>query len=164
METKEKTSKIINPAGGTQDNTVQKVSFNQLADEYLGVLNKDTKNIQAILPFLLKLQCEKGKSYGRSWYKYGDMSAFFNTARKWDRLENIMKLAMEQGIENLFNGSAGTSKETVLDTIIDLSVYCLMWAGAIAEDHPELWEQFVKSNGLEFPEEMIQQFLNSKSV
>ena len=71
-----------------------------------------------------------------------------NIARKWDRIDTIMKNAMENGVQTLFNGTSDLSTETVLDTIIDLSVYGLMWSSYIASRYPELWDRFLKMNDL----------------
>lgn len=112
------------------------------------VLFEDNLAIQKIIPALLLLQNRKERFYGESWRKYGDVSAFFNTARKWDRIESIMTSALKNGVDTLFDGSSDLSTETVLDTIIDLSLYGLMWSSYIASRHPELWERFLQLNEL----------------
>lgn len=111
-------------------------------------LFEDNLAVQKIIPEILLLQNRKERFYGESWRKYGDVSAFFNTARKWDRIETIMTDAMKTGTDTLFDGSSDLSTETVLDTIIDLSLYGLMWASYIASRYPELWERFLKTNDL----------------
>lgn len=111
-------------------------------------LNHDNKNMLSILPDILKLQNEKERVYGRSWCKHGDLSAFFNLERKWDRIQNIMERAMKEGTDTLFSAESGTPTETILDTIIDLGCYSIMWAGYIKERYPELFEQFKAQNGL----------------
>ena len=109
----------------------------------------DNENILEIMPKLLKLQNEKGLIYGRSWCKYGEFSAFMNCARKWDRIENIMTNAMDNGIDNvLHSDKSSTPTETFLDTVVDLGMYCLMWAGYIKEHYPKEWEKFEKFNKL----------------
>ena len=104
----------------------------------------DQLAIENILPNLLLLQNRKEKFYGESWRKYGDIGAFFNTARKWDRIETIMNDAMKNGTDKLFNGSNDLSTETILDTIIDLGLYSLMWASYIASRYPEMWDKFLE--------------------
>lgn len=111
-------------------------------------LNHDNRNMLSILPDILKLQNEKERVYGRSWCKHGDLSAFFNLERKWDRIQNIMEKAMKEGTDTLFSAESGTPTETILDTIIDLGCYSIMWAGFIKERHPELFEQFKRQNNL----------------
>lgn len=111
-------------------------------------LLEDNLAIQKIIPALLLLQNRKERFYGQSWRKYGDISAFFNTARKWDRIETMMKEAMKKGTDTLFDGSSELSTETVLDTIIDLSLYGLMWSSYIATRFPHLWEKFLSLNDL----------------
>lgn len=110
----------------------------------------DNLAIHNILPSMLVLQNRKERFYGESWRKYGDVGAFLNMARKWDRIEHIMKDAMETGTDKLFDESSGLSTETVLDTIIDLSMYGLLWSSYIASRFPNLWERFLKLNDLDF--------------
>ena len=111
-------------------------------------LFEDNLAVQNILPELLLLQNRKEKYYGESWRNYGDIGAFLNTARKWDRIDTIMRTAMEHGTQVLFDGSSDLSTETVLDTIIDLSLYSLMWSSYIASRYPELWDRFLCMNDL----------------
>ena len=111
-------------------------------------LFEDNIAVQKIIPAILLLQNRKERFYGESWRKYGDVSAFFNTARKWDRIETIMKDAMKNGVDSLFDGSSDLSTETILDTIVDLSLYGLMWSSYIASRYPELWDRFLKTNDL----------------
>ena len=109
---------------------------------------EDNINILSMMPKLLKLQNDKAKLYGRSWCKHGDLSAFFNMERKWDRIQNIMEKAMENGVSTLHTGASSTATETFMDTIVDLGLYSLMWAGFIAEEHPEEFESVMKNNQL----------------
>lgn len=110
----------------------------------------DNVNLLEILPDLLKLQNTKGLIYSRSWNKHGDLSAFFNLERKWDRIYNIMDKAMKNGVETLHSdkSSSSTPTETFLDTIVDLGLYALMWAGYIRECYPEEYASFKSSNQL----------------
>lgn len=135
----------LNPLGTDEDNllTCWKEYFSCQTS-----LNHYNKNMLSILPDILKLQNEKERVYGRSWCKHGDLSAFFNLERKWDRIQNIMERVMKEGVDTLFSSDSGTPTETILDTIIDLGCYSIMWAAYIKERHPELFEQFKKQNGL----------------
>lgn len=117
-----------------------------LADEK--ELHEDNLKVQTIIPYLLKLQNQKESFYGNSWRQYGDMSAFFNLARKWNRIETIMQTAMQQGTEHLFDESSQLATETILDTIADLALYGLMWSADIAQRYPNLWERFLEMNKL----------------
>lgn len=122
--------------------------------EVLGTEDKfyeDSVAVQNILPYLLLLQNNKEKCYGESWRKYEDIGAFLNLARKYDRIENIMKRAMLEGTQVLWDGSSDLSTETILDTIADLALYSLMWTSYIATRYPQLWERFLTMNGLVKP-------------
>ena len=108
----------------------------------------DNVNVLEVLPELLSLQNDKGVIYGRSWCKHGDLSAYFNLERKWDRIYNIMDKAMKNGIDTLFSDDSSTPTETFVDTIADLALYSLMWVGYIKETHPEEFEKFLRANDL----------------
>ena len=111
-------------------------------------LYPDGVNVHQIITPILRLQHDKEAVYGQSWRKYGNMSAFLNTARKWDRIDNIMRNAMENGMNFLFSDEAGTAQETFLDTVVDLANYSLLWVGYIASEHPDMWNRFLESNRL----------------
>ena len=113
-------------------------------------INHDNSNLLTILPFLLKLQNRKEAQYGRSWCKKGDVSAFFNIERKYDRVDNIMGRALEDGVKAVLcdNELSGTPTETFLDTVVDMGIYSLMWAGFIREERYEQWERFIYGNNL----------------
>lgn len=138
MEVKEKMSDAL-------DNILMKYKKTMSSESELF---EDNLAVQSILPELVLLQNRKEKFYGQSWRKYGDIGAFMNIARKWDRIDTIMKGAMKNGTESLFDGSSDLSTETILDTIIDLSLYGLMWASYIKTRYPEMWERFLKMNDL----------------
>ena len=111
-------------------------------------LCEDNINLMEMFPKFLKLQNEKGRLYGRSYAKHGDLSIFFNLERKWDRIYNIMSKVMKEGMDSLHSESSSTPTETFMDTIVDLGLYSLMWAGHIRSEHPEEFEKFIKSNKL----------------
>lgn len=111
--------------------------------------HEDNCKIQEILPYLVLLQNQKESFYGNSWRKYGDVSAFFNLARKFDRIDTIMRQAMQQGVDTMFEEDSQLSTETIFDTIADLALYGLMWSADIAKRYPELWEKFLKANELQ---------------
>lgn len=127
------------------DNNISSQNSSMNTMDELGV---DNQAIREILPALLTLQNNKESFYGESWRKYEDVGAFLNLARKWDRIDNIMRNAMKSGTEGLFDGSNDLSTETILDTIVDLSLYGLMWSSYIARRYPELWDKFLKMNDL----------------
>lgn len=112
----------------------------------------DSRNVLEIIPSLVKLQNSKGHQYGRSYCKFGEMSIFFNLSRKYDRVENIMKRAMENGVESTLHGDSSdssTAAETWNDTINDMAVYSLMWAGWLRENYPEEWQKFIDLNDID---------------
>ena len=111
-------------------------------------LTPDSINMLEVFPDLLRLQNDKGQLYGRSYCRHGSLSVFFNLERKWDRISNIMTRAMRDGTDSLYSGESDTATETFLDTVVDLSVYSLMWVGLIREERPEMYQRFLKSNDL----------------
>ena len=112
-------------------------------------LCQDNVSIMRLMPKLLKLQNDKGRMYGRSYAKHGSASIFMNVERKFDRISNIMDRAMKEGIDSLFTEQSSTPTETFMDTVVDLGLYGLMWAGYIADKHPEVYKQFLTLNKLQ---------------
>ena len=108
----------------------------------------DNIEIMELFPKLLKLQNQKGLIYGRSYIKYGETSIFMNISRKFDRVENIMKKAMENGTKSLHGDGSSTPTETMLDTVVDMGLYSIMWAAYIKEQYPEEYDKFLSINGL----------------
>jgi len=103
-----------------------------------------------VLADLLSLHSIKQRAYGASWRKHGEfLSIFANITRKADRL---------------FAGGTETPDETLLDTIADLAVYCMLyrsWLHDTADEFDEgmtrsagavaAYAQFVHPNGAELP-------------
>ena len=112
-------------------------------------LCKDNIAMMKLMPKLLKLQNDKGRVYGRSYAKHGDVSIFLNVERKFDRISNIMDKAMKDGVDTLYTAQSSTPTETFMDTVVDLGLYGLMWAGYIADEHPEVYNQFLSLNKLQ---------------
>lgn len=112
-------------------------------------LCEDNVAMMKLMPKLLKLQNDKGRVYGRSYAKHGDTSIFLNVERKFDRISNIMDRAMREGVDTLYAGQSATPTETFMDTVVDLGLYGLMWAGYIADEHPEVYNQFLTLNKLQ---------------
>lgn len=137
--------KTINPQDAIRDNLIKEYT------EYTkrqAELFPDGLNAQRVITAILQLQHDKEAVYGQSWRKYGMASAFLNTARKWDRIDNIMRKALEQGEQVLTSNEAGTAQETFMDTLVDLASYSLLWVGFMAEQHPEMWQKFMEMNRL----------------
>ena len=112
-------------------------------------LCEDNVAMMKLMPKLLKLQNDKGRVYGRSYAKHGDVSIFLNVERKFDRISNIMDKAMKDGVDTLYTAQSSTPTETFMDTVVDLGLYGLMWAGYIADEHPEVYNQFLALNKLQ---------------
>ncbi len=84
----------------------------------------------------IKTVSQKDQDYGGSWKKYGGVGAYFNVARKWDRIE-----AMVKGIREVDHGShivtapqydlfghvqADPSHDGLIESIRDLRGYLLL--------------------------------------
>jgi len=112
-------------------------------------LYPDGINVQLIIPALLQLQHDKEEIYGQSWRDYGHISAFLNVARKWSRIDKMMRRAMKDGVDTLFTGIPDADGESNVDSIVDFTNYGLLWVGYIAAEHPEAWNNFLKVHGLQ---------------
>jgi len=72
-----------------------------------------------LLDLIFSVAAAKGSNYKDSWAKRGLFSITQNLERKWNRIENML---FEFDVEKL----ALESDESVLETIMDLAVYCLL--------------------------------------
>lgn len=96
---------------------------------------------------LHKLQKIKGEKYRNSWQKRGEIvSIFGNVARKFDRIENIIK-AIQTGkkIDTMF----ADGEEPLIETITDLANYCILWICFIKIMRPSEYQSWLKRNLLE---------------
>lgn len=103
--------------------------------DYDAPVREDNLLVAVTLPFILELQYKKEGTYGRSWCKRGEMDTFFNTARKFDRIENIM-----------LNGAKDEVGESKVDTVGDLTSYGLLWLTYILRNQPEAFMAWVDAN------------------
>lgn len=109
------------------------------------------------LPFLQEVAdadvqqlLQKDKEYGASWKSRGGVGAFMMLARKWDRLENMVKAGRvylskdaddhdhttEASAYDIFRHALGSQRErgdaeALLDTIGDLRRYLLLVEGEV---------------------------------
>lgn len=66
----------------------------------------------------------KGRQYGNSWKKRGGVGALMTTARKWDRIENIVGRHKYDIFEACLDSYE--DREGLLDDIADLRRYLLL--------------------------------------
>lgn len=66
---------------------------------------------------------EKNEQYGGSWKRRGGVGAFMMAARKWDRIEEIVRTKYGYDIFKAIREERGNSTETMLETIRDLRRY-----------------------------------------
>jgi len=76
---------------------------------------------------------EKGSVYGPSWKQRGGVGAFMMLARKWDRLENILRRHEKE--YNIFDAieKTITQQEGVLEQIRDLRNYLALVESEMVE-------------------------------
>lgn len=98
-------------------------------------LPNDNIYLVPVFVALAKLQYDKELGYGSSWCKRGELDVFFNTARKFDRIENIM---------------LGKGKDAVgepkIDTVGDLANYSYLWMTYLLRHAPEDFVKWFKNN------------------
>lgn len=74
----------------------------------------------------------KSATYRDSWKKRGELvSVFGNVARKFDRINNIAS-----DPETWMKAISGDTNEMVEETILDMSVYCILWCVFMMENRP----------------------------
>jgi hypothetical protein len=103
---------------------------------------------------VIELQ-QKDREYGASWKSRGGVGAFMMLARKWDRLENMVKVdrdyhkngdahqfaALHASQYDIFAHAAGSHEErgdaeSLLDTIGDLRRYLLLVESEVIAARP----------------------------
>lgn len=101
---------------------------------YHGHLPLDTSaNNDTLRQAIIQLHRQKTASYGISWKRRGEqVSILANIARKVDRLEYVA------------NGAPQTSDETLLDTVVDLLVYCFKYQTYLADIDSDIAEGLLK--------------------
>ncbi len=107
-------------SGGSGYKIIARFSFEELLKEDFMQSNKvnilQHKQLAEQLHELYKQKNDKyGNSFGISVEKYGLISALTRMSDKWNRLENL-----------ILNKDNGTNDESLKDTLLDLSNYCLM--------------------------------------
>ena len=86
-------------------------------------------------PYLAKIQYKKEATYGSSWCKRGEMDVFFNLARKFDRLENMM-----------LKGAKDEVGEDKIDTVADLTNYGLLWMTYLLRNNSKAFQDWTNKN------------------
>jgi len=98
-------------------------------------LREDNLLMTAVFVVLSQLQYSKEGTYGRSWCKRGELDVFFNLARKFDRLENMM-----------INEAKDEVGEPLIDTVGDEANYGLLWMTLFLRKHPKVFLEWIKNN------------------
>lgn len=98
-------------------------------------LPNDNIYLVPVFVALSSLQYDKELGYGSSWCKRGELDVFFNTARKFDRIENIM---------------LGKGKDAVgepkIDTVGDLANYSYLWMTYLLRHNSKDFVKWFKNN------------------
>ncbi len=85
----------------------------------------------------IKTVSKKDKDYGGSWKKYGGVGAYFNVARKWDRIENMVSFISDGVLAKDGHGPAAQydlfqhieqdpSSDGLIESVRDLRGYLLL--------------------------------------
>lgn len=111
----------------------------------------EMRAIALIFEFAARVQAQKGKTYLGSWKKRGwVVSVFGNISRKFDRLEGIF-LDPQKVIDFVLNPKENALEEPVVDTFIDLGVYCFLAASELMLSKPAMFDSWLHRNGITKP-------------
>ena len=130
--------------------------IDKLSKEYNSkVYNYDVEMnaIKKIFEYAEKIQRLKARTYQGSWKKRGwQVSIFGNIARKFDRLESIFtdNVKFNQFLNEKFETD---QEEPLIDTLIDLGVYCFLAASELMLTKPGNFKEWIRRNGLKLNEE-----------
>lgn len=118
-------------------NTIVKIHFMtpQMDVGLSNEVREDNLLMTAAFVILSQLQYSKEGTYGRSWSKRGELDVFFNLARKFDRLENMM-----------INGAKDEVGEARIDTVGDTANYGLLWVTYFLRNNPKEFMEWIKNN------------------
>lgn len=120
-------------------------------------LRPDNSNMPEIVTLLMAIQYDKEGYYGSSWKGKGEYRGIMaNIDRKYDRLDKMteqeiagvlrplaeQERLLEQNYE-LYSEQIGEGK---VDSVADLSVYCIMYLGYIKENYPLVFKVWVDRN------------------
>lgn len=102
----------------------------EMSDSKLGqVLNTDFGELRKLANRNVDLMIQKDREYGCSWRKRGGAGAFLTMSRKIDRIESMM----EKYNNDIFKLEDARVAESLDDTLLDLSNYCLLILEARAQ-------------------------------
>lgn len=98
-------------------------------------IRRDNVLFAFVFWFLAEIQYYKEGTYRDAWSKRKEIGVFFQAARKFDRLENMM-----------LNGAKDEVGESLVDTVADLANYAILWLTFILRERPEDFSKWVKEN------------------
>lgn len=91
--------------------------------------------VQKLMNDLHLFHVERERTYKRSFAKRGFIGIFMNLTRKSDRLDAL--------VQHLIVETTNRTIVTLIDTLVDISLYALKWLDAIQLVYPEayaLWK------------------------
>lgn len=109
-----------------------KVIGDDLSEDPYGI------DITQLAALLLTFHSVKDAGYGRSWAKRGASGVYQNVLRKADRLETLAVL-------NLSPERDDAMGVALVDTIVDLSIYCMMWACYVAKTDKDIFATWMRT-------------------
>jgi hypothetical protein len=98
-------------------------------------VDDESDNIERVFNFLVDLHETKAQMYGPSWKSSGEIGAFHNVERKFDRIKRWV------------NEKADDHAEPIVTTVGDLTLYCLLWLSECPKWHPEQYKMWVEECG-----------------
>lgn len=84
---------------------------------------------------LISFQSAKEADYGESWAKRGEIGVYMNLMRKVDRLEMLVPLALSGECDGM----------VLVDTLVDMTLYGMMWLSYIAAARPNDIECWIRN-------------------
>jgi hypothetical protein len=124
------------------DISILRKKFNEKIYNY----DLEQNAIKIIFTFATMVQASKARTYQGSWKKRGwQVSIFGNISRKFDRLEAIFT-DPAQVVKFLDQYRSDSKEEPVVDTLIDMGVYCFLAASELMLSRPTMFDDWLKRN------------------
>ena len=103
----------------------------------LAIEDTNEKRVENLMLDLSVFHKAREKTYKRSFARRGFVGIFMNLVRKTDRLDAL--------VESLLKTTSERHLITLIDTLVDITLYALKWLDAIKIVYPEQYKQWESS-------------------
>lgn len=92
-------------------------------------------DVEQLMELLIPFHAAREKTYKLSFAKRGEIGAWYNLARKYDRIDNLVEQVLDEGKQG----------DTLVDTLVDTVMYGLKWLAVIRRIRPDDLEKWIRT-------------------